>query len=196
MKQGSHEERETDSLQLLVVASGDGDSEAFGELYDLLYDRVYSYAYRRVFDHAVAEDITATVFYNVMTHIGRFKWKHAGGFYAWVFRITAHEITRYHSQQSRYVVPEDWLSFSDTIHDERPAQDDMSQSNERSKALHAAVQKLPAKLKEVVELYYFANLSHALVAEALRISEGTARVRLHRGLAQLQDTMKGEGYEY
>lgn len=183
-------------LKKLIDASKAGDTEAFGELYDSLYDRMYAYVYRRVFDQQMAEDITAVVFYRIMRTITKFKWQHEGGFYAWIFRIAAHEIARYFRQQGRYVLPEDWLSVTEMVSDERPAQDEIVARDERFCALHKSLSKLPSKLREVVELYYFAHLSHALIAEAMNISEGTARVRLHRGLEKLQESMKGEGYEY
>lgn len=183
-------------LKKLVDASKSGDSDAFGELYDSLYGRVYAYAYRRVFDRQTAEDITAVVFYRIMRTIRTFNWRHEGGYYAWMFRITSHEIARYFRLEGRYTLPEDWLSVTEMVSDERPSQDEVVAQDERCSALQRSLKKLPSKLREVVELYYFARLPHAVIAEALNISEGTTRVRLHRGLEKLQEIMRGEGYEY
>ena len=98
-----------DELRQLVFRSRHGDVQAFGELYDNLYDRVYLYAYRRSYDQSAAQDITANTFYKMMTNMPRFKWHDEARFYAWVFRITMHELSRYFREESRYQTYEDWL---------------------------------------------------------------------------------------
>jgi RNA polymerase sigma factor (sigma-70 family) len=181
-------------LQDLVQRAGHGDSEAFGHLYDALYDRLYSYAYKRTFDEVISQDITANSFYHIMTHISSFKWQDEPRFYAWVFRITMNEIATYYRKDKKYVLQEDWLEFRDES--DAPSQYEKVVRNEQSKLLHEAIERLPAKLRGVVELYYFAGLSHADIALTLGIKEGAARVRLHRAIELLQVNMQGEEYAY
>ena len=53
-------------------------------------------------------------------------------------------------------------------------------------ALTAAVRALPRRQREVVALRYLADLSEAEVAGAMRISEGSVKQHLHRGLHSLR----------
>lgn len=56
---------------------------------------------------------------------------------------------------------------------------------ERDPALAAAVEGLPPRQKQVVFLRYFADLSHAQVAEMLGISPGTVSALLHQARTAL-----------
>lgn len=159
------------------------DSSRFGELYDLLYDRVYAYVYRRTYDVSASQDIVANTFYHIMTHLSTFRWQGSAQFYAWVFRIAINEITTYYRRGKKYQVVEDWLEIEAA--DEASLLDDMINEDE-SRELHRRVAELPPKLREAVELYYFAGLPHEAIAASLRISESAARVRLHRAVEQLR----------
>ncbi|MEO5690954.1 MAG: RNA polymerase sigma factor [Candidatus Saccharimonadales bacterium] len=185
---------ETTVLHDLVERSGLGDTEAFGRLYDALYDRLYSYAFKRTFDETASQDITANSFYHIMTHIQSFRWQDEPRFYAWVFRITMNEIASYYRKDKKYVLTEDWLDIEDASDDE--SQYEKVIENEQSRLLHEAVDRLPNKLQQVVELYYFAGQSHADIALTLGIKEGAARVRLHRAVEMLHTNMQGEEYAY
>ena len=131
-----------------------------------------------------------------MTHIGDFKWQDPARFYAWIFRIAMHEIATYYRKGSKYALVEDWLEVADNIRHDAPSQLETMVMSERDRHLHEAVNSLPEKFRQVVELYYFADLSHAEIARTLGIREGATRVRLHRALESLQAKMQGEEYAY
>lgn len=194
MKQSAPIDPET--LRDLVIRSQAGDREAFGDLYDLLYDRIYMYTYRRSYNQSAAEDITANTFYQIMTHLHSFAWRDEARFYAWIFRIAMHELSRYFRNENRYQTYEDWLKVADNIIDEHDNQHQAIEKAEQKSALQKAIAELPAKQREVVELYYFAGASHEVIARTLHIRPGAARVRLHRALEALGETIKGEGYAY
>jgi RNA polymerase sigma factor (sigma-70 family) len=52
--------------------------------------------------------------------------------------------------------------------------------------LRAAVEQLPAKLKEAVVLHYMQQLTIAEAAEAARVKQGTLKSRLNRALTALK----------
>ncbi|MBM7786277.1 RNA polymerase sigma factor [Tenggerimyces flavus] len=55
-----------------------------------------------------------------------------------------------------------------------------------------ALNKLPARRREVLILRYFVDLSDAQIAQTLGIAEGTVRSAAHHGLATLAKILKGE----
>lgn len=57
-----------------------------------------------------------------------------------------------------------------------------------------ALRALPRRQQEVVVLRFYGDLSYADIASQLRISEGSVKRHLHRGLASLRkDLRSGEG---
>ena len=71
-----------------LVARAKRDRQAFSGLYDRYVEQVYHFAYRRVKDHAVAEEITARVFHRALEQLPRFEWRGIP-FGAWLIRISA-----------------------------------------------------------------------------------------------------------
>jgi len=63
---------------------------------------------------------------------------------------------------------------------------------EMSSCILGHVTRLPARQREAVLLHHFAGLGHREMAAALDISEGNARVILHRGLETLRASLGRE----
>jgi RNA polymerase sigma-70 factor (ECF subfamily) len=183
-------------LKLLVEGSAVGDTELFGELYDSLYDRVLMYVYKRTYDMALSQDIVSNVFYCIMTHIEKFRWRDESGWYAWVFQIARNEIASYGRKVQKVTQVDDWSDHDQLSSDTRQGVFESVEQSDRYEHLKAHVNTLKPKYRELVELYYFADLSHEVIAKTLGISPGSARVRLHRAVEILTQAMKGDGYEY
>jgi RNA polymerase sigma-70 factor (ECF subfamily) len=56
--------------------------------------------------------------------------------------------------------------------------------------VHAALRELPDDQKEALTLHYSQGLSHAEVADALRVPAGTAATRIHQGLQSLRSRFR------
>ncbi len=63
---------------------------------------------------------------------------------------------------------------------------------ESSGCILGHVARLPSRQRQAVLLHHFGGLSHREVASTLNVSEGNARVILHRGLAALRDSLGRE----
>ncbi len=165
-------------LQAIVA-----DPSRFGELYDVLYERVYAYIYRRVFDVQSAQDITANSFYIIMVQQPNFRWQGVAQCYAWVFRIAMNEINQFYRRGKKYQLVEDWLKID--IAEDNMISEDIEREDD-ARTLHMRVERLPRKLRDVVELYYFAGLAHSEIAASLHIGENAARTRLNRAIEKLR----------
>src|SRR5919108_5397341 len=80
-----------------LVARAKHDLEAFGWLYDRYVEPVYHFAYRRVKNHAVAEEITARVFHRALEQLARFEWR-GGSFWARLMGMAGNPIPHHKSQ--------------------------------------------------------------------------------------------------
>ena len=66
-------------------------------------------------------------------------------------------------------------------------------ADERQGRIRAAVKGLPDKIKKVVVLVRFAEMSYQQIAELLEIPLGTVGSRYNRGLKLLEDSLKDLG---
>lgn len=57
-------------------------------------------------------------------------------------------------------------------------------------ALHEALERLGAGDREIIDLHFFAGLSHGEAAAVLEVSANAATVRLHRALKRLGKEME------
>ncbi|HSV29602.1 MAG TPA: RNA polymerase sigma factor [Candidatus Omnitrophota bacterium] len=63
---------------------------------------------------------------------------------------------------------------------------------EMSSCILGHIDRLPARQRDAVLMHHFAGLTHAEIAAALAVTEGNARVLLHRGLAALRRSLGQE----
>lgn len=180
------------TLRALVRDAQDGNEGAFTLLYDGLYDKVYGYIYRRCSEACSAEDATSNVFYKMMTQLPSFRWQNDSSFYAWVFRIAFNEVNDIFRANGKCVLMAEWLEVHDDHQTERAWQHDIDRELANNK-LMLALTSLDQSNRQIVELYYFAQLDHKTIAKIVGKREGAVRVALHRTLKRLRDTLEQQG---
>ena len=83
-----------------------GESDAFGLLYERYIDRIFNYVYYRTGNLHDAEDLTARVFQRAMNHIKNYT-DRGVPFSAWLYRIATNEMNmadrrKKYQPESRY----------------------------------------------------------------------------------------------
>jgi RNA polymerase sigma-70 factor (ECF subfamily) len=175
------------SISALVKSAQDGDTEAFGRLYDHFFPQVYRYAALRV-PAAVAEDLTAEIFVKVWEKLAGYEERTNVPFGAWLFRIARNMVVdAYRTARTWEEIPDD---LSDP--DEWNRADDRVRRVFLLKTVRKALSELPRRYREVLELTYIADLPHAEAAGALKISEGSLRIRKFRALKKLEAILPPE----
>ncbi len=160
-----------------------GSEEAFRMLWDRFGAGVYTVCRRRLGDAGAAEDATQEAFTSVWRRAGTFdpaRGSAAGWLYA-VARNAAAQLVRRGQAGATLSVLDD--QAADAEHD--PVM---------SLAVHAALSRLPATEREVLELAYFEDMTQTEVAERLRLPLGTVKTRtrsgLHRMARYLEDSQE------
>jgi RNA polymerase sigma-70 factor (ECF subfamily) len=69
---------------------------------------------------------------------------------------------------------------------------EQAESSYVSWRVHRALEELPEKEREVVELAYWSGLSQSEVAEYLHIPLGTVKTRTRSALSRLADVLEGD----
>ena len=146
-------------------------------------------AYSFVKDRARAEDIIQEVFVRFYLHMEEFEKRSSAKTY--LYRITVNECKNYLRSWS-YRKTELTAALLPDRTTGRTTEAEVLAA-ERSDEVIRAIGELPGKYREVIWLYYYAELSVAEVAEVLKCSQNTVKTRLARGrkLAGIAFTEEG-----
>ena len=173
---------ETDNTDLIQKACHDPD--AFAQLYLTYYDSVFRYCVRRLFDGHAAEDVTSTVFFKVMHHLGSFDGG-ATDFRSWLLRIATNAVNDYLRDAKRRTE----LTHKAVINKrtERVFVIDRNDELLEKKALlKEALLSLKPKYQTVITLRFFENMKLTEIAACLGKKPSTVRSLLSRGTAKLR----------
>jgi RNA polymerase sigma factor (sigma-70 family) len=176
-------------LEEQVEAAKQGDENAFGHIYDITYDKLLAYTWRRTFDKHASEDIVSNTYIYIIEHISTFEWKSEAAFYGWIYRVTMSELSNYFRKSNRYALRSEYFdqdTIDELVDEEAKAIGQLIDQKDDCYVLHQAIAKLKKKDQRILELYYFADASQKQIAEATKMSEGTVRTRLHRALQKLK----------
>lgn len=175
-----------------MAASGDIARErrgsalagTFAELYDETYERIYAYAYRHTGNRADAEDVTGAIFESAYRAYPRFQ--HQGRpVLAWLYTIAARRVSDFYRRRR----PATGLHVVGEQADASPGPAERAERAWELAELHGALERLGPSDRQVIDLHYFAGLTHREVADLLGITVNAATVRLHRALKRLGQEM-------
>jgi RNA polymerase sigma-70 factor (ECF subfamily) len=173
---------------------------ALGDLYDLYHDRVLNTAYRVAGSQADAADLTQEVFLQVADRIHGFRGD--ASLMSWIYRVTVNLSIDARRRRARR--PARPLSGPGEDGDLDVSQGGRGTSGppedpalaaeraERDRGVREALDRLSPKLRAVVVLRYFENLSYEQLAEVLGTSMGTVKSRLNRAHAALEGILVGK----
>jgi RNA polymerase sigma-70 factor, ECF subfamily len=191
---------ETDGALLERLRAG--DEAAFVTLVGRYQASLLRVARAYVPSKAVAEEAVQETWMGVVRGIGGFEGR--SSFKTWLFRILVNRARSLGSSEGRTiplddpepavdpsrfdptgawsVPPEPWESVID----------DRLLAQSWLPCIRAALDRLPARQREVVVLRDVEGLTSDDVCEVLGISEGNQRVLLHRGRSRLRSQLEGE----
>ena len=182
-----------DTAHLVDTARG-GDRAAFEELVRLTYRDVFGLALRLTGDEHDAADVAQEAYLRAYRSIRRFRGDAA--FSTWMYRITANcaatllaRPDRVRHQELDTLAPEAGAAIVE-VRVELDPEARSERAAERDR-LGAALATLSPGLRAVVVLRDVYDLPHQTIAAELGISNGAAKVRLHRARRQLRAHLDG-----
>lgn len=138
-------------------------------------------AYTYVKQKQVAEDIAQEVFISCYNGLDRFQKK--ASFKTWLYRITVNKCKDYISSWSyKHIHYKDFFGMlkKDTLVDSEVM------DREKNEVIFNKTLALPIKLREVIILHYYEDLSISEISESLAINSNTVKTRLHRARKKLK----------
>ena len=168
----------------LVERAQGGDLAAFSWLVEPLYPRLHRIAYSIMGDFGAAEDATQQAMLNVWRKLPQLR--EPQKFESWCYRALTNACRSEWRRRKRWQheVPTDDVP-------EPVAGSDLGRVDDRDQ-LDRALARLSLDHRTVLVLFYYADMSHEQIADALAIAVGTARSRLHRATAELRAAIEAD----
>ncbi|GAA3685932.1 sigma-70 family RNA polymerase sigma factor [Nonomuraea antimicrobica] len=175
----------------LWSCAAEGDSAAFGTLFDKYAPNVYNHCFRRTADWSAAEDLTSVVFLEAWRRRGEVRIRHESAL-PWLLGVANNVLRNRQRSLRRHRTALDQLPSQ--AYEPDPAEDIAGRIDDehRMREILAMVNRLPAADREVLALCVWSELTYEEAAVALGIPVGTVRSRLSRARSRLKDLLGRE----
>jgi RNA polymerase sigma-70 factor (ECF subfamily) len=179
----------------LLVASRNGDREAFRRLVERHRDDLLRFLVRFLGSRAAADDVFQDTFLQV--HVSADTFDAERKFRPWLFAIAANKARDFHRRRKRRTatslsnpVGSGDASLVDLLAAEGEAPDAPTENSEIQQVVKRVVDEMPGHYREILLLAYFQKMSYQQIAECLGIPLGTVKSRLHAAVGHFASTWK------
>ena len=160
------------------------------------WQQLNSFIQRRTSNQQDAEDIVQEAFVHAYYALERYPLQQIRTLQArpWLYKITWNVYRNYMSRTKPPLALSlddhegDLLLELDDEYEERP--DAIFERGERRRELESLVNELPEQYREVINLYYFDELSQQEIADLLNRPVGTIKTHVYRGLRMLRKALQ------
>lgn len=168
------------TLEALVTESVKGDEASFGMLSKAITRPLFPFLCSRTVRREDAFDALQDTLVEVWHALPRFAYRSDASFFKFVFTIGRRRLARIRNMR----VHEEPLSDEHDV-----ADTDALENAQHRVIVSKALQTLSGKDKDIVTLRYWSGLSFLEIGTILSMNESAVRVRHHRALHELQDTL-------
>jgi RNA polymerase sigma-70 factor (ECF subfamily) len=167
-----------------------GEREAFAALVDAYKGAIFNLAFRMTNSYQDADDLSQETFIRAYRNLRQFDPRKR--FFTWIYTIGLNLIRNHlkkHGREREMSRKNAAQSSSEAgIHQGAQMERDMMQAQE-IRSLEICLQKLPADLREAVVLRFYQDLSFEEIATISDASLSAVKMRVYRGLDQLEQLM-------
>jgi RNA polymerase sigma-70 factor (family 1) len=174
--------------QEIVALLKEDHRKAFTLVYDKYWLPLYQFAYIRIKDHALAENIVQDVFISLWQSFSTINT--TSGFASYLFGAARNRVYTNIKKHGLHSVYLNQVITEPAITTDNP--DNIYQAKELQNHLDDTISRLPAQTKKVFLLSRKEGLTIAQIAEKLDISSRTVETHLHNSLKFLRSRMKAE----
>lgn len=183
-----------DSLKdkLLILKLRQGDTEAFGEIYDRYATKIYRFIFFKISSVEEAEDLTSEVFLKLWQYLNQQETE-LHNLKAFIYQIARNQVIDHYrtkarketiSLDSENISEKDFLDFSGQKQLKIFERIDSEQQFDEIKS---ALTRLKEEYQEVLLLKYVEDFSTTEIAKIINKSNGATRVLIHRALIALKE---------
>lgn len=179
-----HNKKAADERQL-VARSVEGESSAFGLLYDQYLPRMYRFVFFKVGHREEAEDLTHQIFLSAWENIHSFQ-EQGLPITSWLYKIARNRIID-HYRTKKIHTP-----LEEMPHEFIQATNGLEDADERMQAekIYTSLHHLPDDQQEVITLRFIEELTPKETAHVMEKSEVAIRVLQHRAIKNLKNIIE------
>jgi RNA polymerase sigma-70 factor (ECF subfamily) len=177
------------ALAALVARAAEGDQRAIAALYDETSALVYGLALRILRDQQAAEDVTIDVYTQVYRQVTSYD-GNRGTPSAWLLTLTRSRALDRLRQEAQRRAREEPFVDEMYLPSLTAGPEEWSLTTERRRLVQRALARLTAEQRQVIDLAYYAGLSHTEIAAQLGQPLGTVKTRIRTGIMQLRDYLR------
>lgn len=179
---------ETASDEQWLVERAKRDPEAFGELYDIYFDKIYSYIYRKTGDRQLTEDLTSDTFMKALANIKGYQYT-GQPFIAWLYRIAGNLVTDHYRARRPVTTLDEGLQVAAG----GPSPEDAALALDDQQAVAKAIGMLSPDQQDVVMMRFSGGLKLKEIADAVGKTEGAVKALMFRALGSLKAKLSESG---
>ena len=168
-----------------ITACRSGNMQEFTFLYQTYVRRIYDFSYYKVFDKAIAEDVTSEVFFRALKNFASFRGNSEGEFASWLYRIAYTHIVDLGKKHVEYI-------DVDVITDTHGEAIDHARSIDAKTKLAEVLtflDTLPDRDKHILTMRIWDELPFAEIAALTGESEGNCKQIVSRSLQKIQNNI-------
>jgi RNA polymerase sigma factor (sigma-70 family) len=168
--------------ELLIGRTGEGDLDAFEELYARYSRRLFGFALRLTRNPDLVEEVVNDTLLALWRSAARFDGRSKGS--TWIFGIAYRKALRALSRR-RVTTPLDEVGY-DRTEDPGEWPDAAYERREAATTLEVALRELPQEQRAVVELTFFQGLSYPEIARIVDCPVNTVKTRMFHARRKLR----------
>lgn len=184
----------TEEEKTLIESAQNGDSVAFGALYDRYGERIYRFIFLKTGHKSDAEDIMHEVFLAGWRTIGSYELRNAIPFTSWLYRIAGNRVIDwYRTRKGNSSLDEMTESNTLPIELASTGHTALLEALDRGLAMDAVmrgIRGLNDTEQSVILMRYVEDLSPEETGLALGKTAGAVRLIQHRALAKLKKKLE------
>lgn len=169
-----------EEIQNIVSLAKQGDEPSIAKLFQLYNDRVFRFLRIRVGSAEIAEDLTQTVFLEMLQSLARYTPQRSAKFSTWLFQIARFRLIDHYRKRR----PE--MPIDDILSSAHPALWVQANEDVDLGTIDAALQQLPERYQTVLHLRFREDMAAGDIAKVMKTTALNVRVLQHRALAALK----------
>ena len=163
----------------VILEAKQGSEQAFGQLYELYFEKIYKFIFYRVSQKEVAEDLAEDVFIKAWQNIRSVK---EDSFSGWLYQIAKNRVIDYYRQKKITV---DIEEISNVLESDENLSEDTNTVMDRRIFMEALKQLTPEQ-QIIIKLKFIEDMDNTEISELISKNEGSIRVIQHRAIIKLQ----------
>ncbi len=173
-----------------IKRAKNGETEAFGFIYDSYLPKIYRFILIKVSNRADAEDLSQRVFMKAWESIPKFEDKKVP-FSAWLYRIARNSVIDFYRTKKSSSELEENLS----VGDDRATLDDKILLDQSGERILSAINYLTDDQRDVIVLRFIDDLSYKEIASIMNKNSSALRILQHRAINKLRKILDKELFD-